>query len=154
VAHLFIGADPIVVIVAGLTFMLSICPIALCGFLNLGAVLMALVGFRYVGFPIFAKLAMGQPLNSNLLDPEGAFVTVLLGMVGYLAAFACALKLPVGRPVLKPAGSEVEMGRISFLAAIVGVAAAAAVSARAGQGHTGTSAPDFFVNFLDLALIG
>ena len=58
--HLVLGANPIVVLFAGLTAVLSIYPVALYGFLNIGAVLIALVGFRYVGFPLLAKLAMGQ----------------------------------------------------------------------------------------------
>lgn len=152
-AHLLIGGDPVVVLVAGLTFALSICPIALCGFLNLGAVLMALVGFQYVGFPIFAKLAMGQPLDSNLTDPRGAFLVVLLGMVGYLTAFACASIFPVGRPILKRAKTERDLGRISIFAGMVGAVASAAIFAHAGHSHKGISVANFFLSFFYLALI-
>ncbi len=152
-AQIFIGADPLVVCIASLTFMLSICPIAVYGFLNLGAVLIALVGFRYVGFPIFAKLAMGQPLDSNLADPRGSFLVVLVGVIGYLAAFAFASKLPVGRPILRPTDGQKEMGLMTFLAGAVGMAASAAIAMHAGEKQTGATVAVFFVPFLYLALI-
>lgn len=153
IAHLFIGADPIVVCIAAVTFILSICPIALCGFLNMGAVLVALVGLRYVGVPIFAKLAMEQPLNSNLLDPRGSFLVVFVGVVGYLAAFVSAANLHVGRSILRRVGCAYEMGRMSLLAGGVGIAAAAAVAVRVGVNYSGISVANFFTGFVNLGLI-
>jgi hypothetical protein len=152
-AHLFIGADPVVVAIAGLTFMLSICPVAMCGFFNIGAVLIGLVGFRYVGFSIFAKLAMGQPLSSNLLHARGAFLVVLVGVVGYLVAFACAYKLNVGRPISRPVNKEMQLGRISLLAGALGVTAALVHFSHVDRAYRGTHVVSFFVNLIDLALI-
>lgn len=151
--HLVLGANPIVVCAAGLTVLLSIYPLALYGFLNIGAVLIALVGFRYVGFPLVAKLAMGQALNTNLMDPLGSFGVVLLGVSGYLAALLLASNRSVGRPFLQPAANNAELGRISFLAAVIGIAANLAVAFRSGDQHSGITIANFFVPFLHLALI-
>jgi hypothetical protein len=153
VLHIVLGADPIVVCLAGLTVLLSIYPIAIYGFLNLGALLMALVGFRYVGFPLLAKLAMGQPLDTYLLDPVGSFGVVFLGFLGYLTALFMAANFSVGRPCLQLTSNKAMLGRISFLAAAVGIVANLTVALRAGEQYTGLTVAEFFVPFLHLALI-
>ncbi|WP_155304553.1 hypothetical protein [Desulfosarcina widdelii] len=153
VLHIAIGADPLVACLAGLAVIISIYPIAIHGFLNIGAVLIAMVGFRYVGFPFFAKLTMGQPLDTYLLDPAGSFWVVLLGLQGYLFAFSVASNLPVGRPALKLVTSNATLARISFLAAIIGIMANLSVAFRAGEQYTGLTVAEFFVPFLHLALI-
>jgi hypothetical protein len=151
--HFVLGADPILVCIAGLSVLLSIYPVALYGFLNLGAVLISLVGFRYVGFPLIAKLAMGQPLDTYLLDPMGSFGVVFLGLLGYLAALFMATNISVDRPFLQQASGKAMLGRISLLAAAIGIAANLTVAFRAGEHYTGLTVAEFFVQFLHLALI-
>jgi hypothetical protein len=153
VLHIVLGADPIVVCPAGLALMLSIYPIAIYGFLNIGAVLIAMVGFRYVGFALFAKLAMGQPLDTHLLDPVGSFWVVLMGLLGYLTALFVALNISVGRPFLQPATNKAMLGRVSFMAAAIGITANLAVAFRAGEYYTGLTVAEFFIPFLHFALI-
>jgi len=153
VLHIVIGANPIVVCFAGIAALLSIYPIAIYGFLNTGAVLMALVGFRYVGFPLLAKLAMGQPLDTYLLDPEGSFGVVLLGLMGYMAALFIAGNFSVGRPILQTTTNKVMLGRVSFMAAAIGITANLAVAFRAGENYTGLTVAEFFIPFLHFALI-
>jgi len=153
VLHIALGADPIVVCLAGLTVLLSFYPIAIYGFLNLGALLIALVGFRYVGFPLLAKLVMGQPLDTYLLNPVGSFGVVLLGFLGYLAALFMAANFSVGRPCLQLTSNKAMLGRISLLAAAVGIVANLTVALRAGEHYTGLTVAEFFVPFLHLALI-
>ncbi|MCB2148597.1 MAG: hypothetical protein KQI81_19115 [Deltaproteobacteria bacterium] len=151
--HLALGANSIVVCTAGLTVLLSIYPVAIYGFLNLGAVLVSLVGFRYVGFPLVAKLSMGQPLDMHLLDPLGSFGIVLSGLIGYLTALRWAARVSVGRPLLQSVSGKSILGRISFLAASIGISANLAVAFRAGENYTGLTIAEFFVHFLHLALI-
>ena len=151
--HLLLGSDPIAVCLAGLAVLISIFPIAFYGFLNIGAVLIALVGFRYVGFPLFAKLSMGQPLDTYLLDPVGSFGVVLMGGLGYLSAFLAGSGFSVGRPFLKPSASYLILGRISFLAAVVGISANLVVAFRVNEQYSGITVANFFVSFLHLALI-
>ena len=153
ILHLALGANPIVVFTAGLTVLLSIYPVAIYGFLDLGAVLVSLVGFRYVGFPLFAKLAMGQPLDTYLLDPLGSYGVVLLGLLGYLAALSMTKHFSVGQPFLQLANNKAMLGRISFMAAAIGIAANLTVAFRAGEEYTGLTIAEFFVPFLHLALI-
>lgn len=153
ILHLTLGASPMVVCPAGLTVLLSIYPIAIYGFLNLGALLIAIVGFRYVGFPLFAKLAMGQALDTYLLNPAGSFWVVLTGLMGYLCAFFIAVNFSVGRPFLRLAYGKMTLRRISFMAAAIGITANLAVAFRAGEQYTGLTIAEFFVPFLHLALI-
>ncbi|MBC2710772.1 MAG: hypothetical protein HGJ94_07155 [Desulfosarcina sp.] len=153
VLHIALGADSIVACSAGLAVLLSIYPIAIYGFLNIGAVLIAIVGFRYVGFPILAKLAMGQPLDTYLLDPVGSYGVVLLGLLGYLSALFMASNFSVGRPFLQMASNKAILGRISFLAAAIGITANLTVAFRAGGHYQGITIAEFFVPFLHLALI-
>ena len=153
ILHIALGADPIVVCSAGLALLLSIYPIAIYGFLNIGAVLIALVGFRYVGFPLLAKLAMGQPLDTYLLDPVGSFGVVLLGLLGYLPPCSWLHNFSVGRPFLQTTTNKAMLGRISFIAAAIGITANLAVAFRAGEYYTGLTVAEFFVPFLHFALI-
>ena len=85
VFHIALGADPLVVFLAFLTVLIGVYAIARPGILNIGAVLVFLVTFRYVGFPMIAKLFMGQPLDSNLYDPLGSFLAVFLGSLNVVA---------------------------------------------------------------------
>lgn len=153
ILHIAIGADPVVVCIAGLTLLLSIYPVAIYGYLNIGAALIAIMGLRYVGFALFAKLAMGQPLDTHLLDPAGSFGVVLLGLLGYLTALFMAANFSVGRPFLQPVTNKAALARISFLAAAIGITANLSVAFRAGEYYTGLTIAEFFVPFLHLALI-
>jgi hypothetical protein len=151
--HIALGANPIVVFPAGVATLISIYPIAIYGFLDAGAVLIALVGFRYVGFPLFAKLTMGQPLDSNLLDPAGSYGVVLIGVIGYLIALFITKNFSLGRPFLKPEQNKAALGRISFLAAAIGITANLSVAFRAGAYYQGITIAEFFVPFIHLSLI-
>ncbi|MBN1548319.1 MAG: hypothetical protein JW902_16840 [Syntrophaceae bacterium] len=151
--HLIMGAGFASVLFCAAAIILSLLPLAYLGPLNIAAVLVALVGFRYVGFPLFAKLAMGQALDTYLLDPTGAFGVVLVGVLGYGIALIISSRLPLGRPLLAPVSNHVTLGRISFLAAVVGITANMAVAFRSGDVYTGITVASFFVPFLHLALI-
>ena len=151
--HLLLGSNPWVVLMGTTATLLSLLPFAYFGIFNLASVLMALVGFRYVGFPLFVKLTLGQPLDTNLLEPKGSFGLVLLGIIGYLAAFMIATRLSVGRPLLQPTSQKRFVGRISTLAAVIGIVANSTVAWQASRGYTGVTIANFFVSFLYLALI-
>lgn len=151
--HLIMGAGFAPVLFCAAATLLSLLPVAYFGPLNIAAVLVALVGFRYVGFPLFAKLAMGQALDTYLLDPTGSFGVVMIGVLGYSIAFLISSRLPLGRPLLAPIFSQKALGRISFLAAIVGIIANLAVAFQSGDDYAGVTVAAFFTSFLHLALI-
>ena len=153
VFHVALGADPLVVFLAFLTVLIGVYAIARPGILNIGAVLVFLVTFRYVGFPMIAKLFMGQPLDSNLYDPLGSFLVVLLGSLAYLVAFEVARKTPVGRPLLKPVVDSRRLRLISIAAAAVGVSANVIMASQLGTLYTGITVANYFVSFLHLSLI-
>ena len=62
--HLIMGAGFVTVLFCSAATLLSLLPMAYFGPFNIAALLVGLVGFRYVGFPLFAKLAMGQALDT------------------------------------------------------------------------------------------
>ena len=152
-AHLILGADPFVVIMGATAFLLSLIPIFRYDVFNIGAILMALIGLRYIGFAIFAKLAVGQTLDSYLQNPRGAAGVVLVGITGYLCAFMVAAKLSTGRPFIKPVLREKDLGNIAIMTAIIGMVSALALTLQAGQKYSGIAYGNFFVSFLHLALI-
>ena len=153
IAHLILGASVSVTCIAFLTFLLSFYPIYTLGFLNLGSVLIALVGFRYVGFPLFAKLAFGQALDTNLFDPLGSFGITLIGVIGYFVAFQAIRYIPIGKPLLSPHTGYRFLTRTSLLAAIIGITANIMVAMRINEEYNGIRVANFFVSFLHLALI-
>jgi len=153
VLHVFMGANLLVILVAGFALILSIYPLALYGVFNIGALLVALVGFRHIGFPIFAKLAMGQPLDSNLTDPLGAFGVALMGVAAYLISLLMASELRLGRPLLRPMNERLSLARISSLAALIGIGSNLAVAFRVAERGSGITVASFFTTFLHLALI-
>jgi hypothetical protein len=151
--HLIMGAGFTTVFFCMAAILLSLLPMAYFGPLNISAILVALVGLRYVGFPLFAKLTMGQALDTYLLDPTGSFGVVLVGVFGYGIALLISSRLPLGRPLIRPISSSLALGRISFLAAMVGIIANLIVAFRVGEGYTGITVAEFFVPFFHLALI-
>ncbi len=151
--HLIMGASSAAVLFCAASIILSLLPLAYFGPFNIAAVLVALVGFRYVGFPFFAKLAMGQVLNKYLQDPTGSFGVVLVGVIGYSIALIMSSRIPIGRPLLAPTSNPTALGRISFLAGVVGITANTAVAFRAGETYTGITVATFFTPFLHLSLI-
>ncbi|MBP1609289.1 MAG: hypothetical protein H6Q04_1524 [Acidobacteria bacterium] len=153
IAHLFLGARVVVVLLGVAITLLSLLPIVYFGVFNLAAILIALLGIRYAGFPIFAKLFMGQPLDLFLIDPIGSFAVVLVGILSYLGAFWTASKCSIGRPLLHQTLDQAVLARISILAAAVGIAANLAMALRAGEEYSGITIAEFFASFLHLALI-
>ncbi len=153
IIHLYIGAKPDVVFIAGITFLISIYPVIVFGFLDFGSVLLALIGFRYVGFPIFAKLFFGQPLDTNLYSPTGSFVLIFIGILGYLAALKTTSLINIKKSLLQNSTSPYFLIRVSLLSALVGIAANILVSLRIEDQYTGVNVAAFFVSFLHLSLI-
>jgi hypothetical protein len=151
--HLILGASIPVVFMGAAATILSLLPIFFFEVFNLAAILVALVGLRYVGFPLFAKLFMGQPLDSYLSDPIGSFGVVLVGVLGYLCAFWAATGIPIRNPLLDRTLDPKALSRISILAAVVGLAANLAVAFRVDEDYAGIRISEFFTSFLHLALI-
>ncbi len=151
--HIALGGSPLISALALTTVFLGVRPVARYGVLNIGALLIFLVVFRYVGFPLVGKLMFGQPLDSNLSQPLGSFLVVLLGVLAYLAALKLASIVQVGKRILRPVLDSHRLRQLSIFAAAVGVWANLAVALRMGEQYTGITVANFFVAFLHLALI-
>ena len=152
-AHLVLGASSTVVAVGGTICVMAISILGRYGALNLATVLFVLLAVRYVGFPFVWKLVLGQRLDSYLEQPAAAFLVVLVGMLGYLAAMRGAAGIRVGPPLLKPVWDTRRLGAISLAAALIGTAANLALAQRISKDYTGITVAEFFISFLHLALI-
>ncbi len=118
--HIAIGADPFVSTLAVIAMALGMVPIIRFGVWNIGAILIFLVAFRHVGFPLFAKLALGQALDTHLDQPLASFTAVTVGVFAYFLAFMLVNNINVGLPLLRPVTTPHLLRRLSFLAFLVG----------------------------------
>jgi hypothetical protein len=147
------GADPLVSLFAVLAMALGLALIAKFGVWNIGAVLVFLVAFRYVGFPLFAKLALAQALDTNLTQPLAAFIAVTVGVFAYFLAFIMVNKINVGLPLLRPVATPHLLRRLSFLAFVVGFTANLELALRVNVQTGAWNISDSFLPCLHLALI-
>jgi hypothetical protein len=153
-AHIVLGSYPIVPVLAVLTMMLALWPLARYGEMNIAALLIILLAFRHVGFPLIMKLFMGQALDTNLDHPTTAYAIVLLGVSGYVGAFFFANHINVGVPILKPLREPHVLLRFSCLAFAVGVIANIDTAIRAYVDESDAlTISGFFTSILHLALI-
>lgn len=153
-AHVALGSNPIVPAFAILTMALAMLPFVRYGVMNITAILLSLVAFRYVGFPLFGKLIMGQALDTNLDQPVVAYTAVLLGVVAYLGAVFLANRINVGTPLLKPLTEPRILRRLSYAAFVVGCIANLDMSLHAYTESDAVTYSNFFASSMHLALIG
>jgi hypothetical protein len=152
-AHVALGAGPVVVCLAMMTVAAGVGAAMHVGFLNIGALLILLVVFRYIGFPLIGKLLFLQPLDANLGQPMGSIASVLLGVSAYLFGMMLVAKMDVKRAVLVPTTNHRQLNRISVVAMAIGCAANFGMALHAGREYTGITVANFFGPFLHLALI-
>lgn len=153
VAHIGLGSNPIVPALAILTMALAMWPIARYGVNNFGAIILLWIAFRYVGFPMFAKLTLGQALDTNLSQPVEAFATVLLGIVSYLGAIVLANRVSTGKPLINPVTEPRMLLWISFVAFAIGFVANFQPALQSVGSFDDLTIANFFTPFLHLALI-
>jgi hypothetical protein len=151
--HIAIGADPFISTLAVMAMALGMAPIIGIGVWNVGAIFIFLVAFRHVGFPLFAKLALAQPLDMNLDQPLAAFAAVTVGVFAYFSAFMMANNIKVGLPLLRPVTTPHLLRRLSFLAFIVGFAANLELALRINVQTGVWNISNSFLPCLHLALI-
>jgi hypothetical protein len=151
--HIAIGADPLVPLLATSAMILGIAPLIRYGPLNLGSVLIFLVAFRYVGFSIFAKLGLGQALDTNLDQPLSSFAAVAIGVFAYFMAFMIINEIDIGLPLLRPVVEPRLLLRVSFIAFVIGIAANLEYAFRVNLQTESWTISSFFMPFLHLALI-
>lgn len=151
--HIAISADPIIASLAVISMMLGMAPIIGFGAWNIGSVLIFLVAFRYVGFPLFAKLALGQALDTNLFQPLSAFGAVTFGVFSYFFAFMIVNNIKVGLPLLRPVTEPHLLHRLSFIAFLVGFVANLENALRVNLQTDAWNISNSFMPFLHLALI-
>lgn len=152
-AHVVLGAGPAVVCLAMVTVAAGVGAAMHLGFLNIAALLILLVVFRYIGFPLIGKLLFLQSLDANLGQPLGSVASVLLGVSAYLSGLMLVAKMDVKRAVLVPTTNHRQLNRISVVAMAIGCAANFGMALHAGREYTGITVASFFGPFLHLALI-
>jgi hypothetical protein len=151
--HVAIGADPLVSALAIIAMTLGMAPLIRFGVWNIGAFLIFLVAFRYVGFPLFAKLAVNQALDTNLDKPLVAFLAVTVGVFAYFTAFMMVNRIKVGLPLLRPVTTPHLLRRLSVLAFLVGFAANIEFALRVNLQTGSWNISNFFIPCMHLALI-
>jgi hypothetical protein len=151
--HVAIGADPLVSALAVIAMALGMAPIIRFGVWNVGAILIFLVAFRHVGFPLFAKLALAQTLDTHLDQPLAAFAAVTAGVFAYFSAFMVVNNIKVGLPLLRPVTTPRLLRRLSFLAFLVGFAANLELALRVNVQTEAWNISNSFLPCLHLALI-
>jgi len=151
--HVAIGTDPLVSALAVMAMTLGMAPIISFGAWNVGAILVFLVAFRHVGFPLFAKLALAQALDTHLDQPLAAFAAVTAGVFAYFSAFMLVNKIKVGLPLLRPVTTPRLLRRLSFLAFLVGFAANLELVLRTNVQTDAWNISNSFLPCLHLALI-
>ena len=151
--HVAIGTDPLVSALAVMAMTLGMAPIISFGAWNVGAILVFLVAFRHVGFPLFAKLALAQALDTHLDQPLAAFAAVTAGVFAYFSAFMLVNKIKVGLPLLRPVTTPRLLRRLSFLAFLVGFAANLELALRVNVQTDAWNISNSFLPCLHLALI-
>lgn len=154
-AHFAIGANPAVAVLAALTVIFATSQYSRHGFSHIGAILVVIVAMRYVGFPLGAKLLFGQPLDSNLDHPFSSFLSVLLGVLAYMAANWLAKSINVGAPWLKPVTDSASLRLLSFFSGAIGIAAnlASAIGAGPDPDSSQITVAEFFHPLIHLSLI-
>lgn len=153
VAHIVIGSNPIVPGLAIITILLAMWPMMRFGVMNISVILVMLTAFRYVGFPMIAKLFMGQALDTHLDQPIESFIAVMLGIMAYVSAVFLANKINLGKPFLKSLNDQIMLRRLSFVAFVVGFSANLDASSHAYIEYDGLTISNFFTPFLHLSLI-
>jgi hypothetical protein len=151
--HVAIGTDPLVSALAVMAMTLGMAPIISFGVWNVGAILVFLVAFRHVGFPLFAKLALAQALDTHLDQPLASFAAVTAGVFAYFLAFIVVNNIEVGLPLLRPVKTPRLLRRLSILAFLVGFAANLELALRINVQTGAWNISNFFLPFLHLALI-
>jgi hypothetical protein len=152
-AHVVLGADPAVVCLAMITVAAGIGAAKHAGFLNIAGLLISLIVFRYIGFPLIGKLLFLQPLDANLEQPLGSVAAVMLGVSAYLAGLLPVAGMDVKRALLVPTTDHRRLNSISVVAMAVGCAANFGMALHAGRVYTGITVANFFAPFLHLALV-
>jgi len=151
--HVAIGADPLVSALAVIAMALGMAPIIRFGAWNIGAILVFLVAFRHVGFPLFAKLSLAQALDTHLQQPLVAFAAVTAGVSAYFLVFMLVNNIKVGLPLLRPVTTPHLLRRLSYLAFLVGFVANLELAMRINLETGAWNISNAFLPCLHLALI-
>jgi hypothetical protein len=151
--HVGLGSSPITPAIALVALTATVMALRKLGPLNMAAVLVLLVCIRYVGFPLIGKIFVGQPLDSNLNNPDLAFFVSAVGILGYVGALGVTAIAGVGRPILTPIHNPRALTHLSIVAYLIGFVANFDASVGAYSGGSGIAISGFFVGTMHLALI-
>ena len=151
--HVAMGSDPLVPLLAIIAMAMGIMSITGFGVMNIGAVLVFFIAFRYVGFPLFAKLFFGQALDTNLENPLSAFLAVAIGVFAYFIGFIFINRVDIGLPLLRPVTQHCLLRRISYFSFLIGCVAHLENAFRVNLLTSAWNISNAFMPFLHLALI-
>ncbi len=99
-----LGADPVVLAIAMASTGLGLFAFLALGAYNLGAWVALLYTLGNVMVALYAKTALGQPLDSHLSTPVMSFLVLLVCVGAMLIALLLARRLAIGRPLLGTTG--------------------------------------------------
>jgi len=153
IGHIIIGSSVFITAVAIFAVLIGFSGIIRYGTMDLAALMLLVIAFRYVGFPLLAKLILQQPLQSNLETPLKSFVVDAAGVLGYWLAFSWAHRIRVGKPLLQPSTNPRFLYRTSLWSYVIGTAASAIVGVQAYAQRTPTMTASFLGNFTDFLFL-
>ncbi|MCL1926182.1 MAG: hypothetical protein FWF95_03475 [Syntrophorhabdaceae bacterium] len=151
--HVAIGSDSLIPLLAITAIMMGVVPVANFGVVNIGAVLVFLVAFRYVGVSLFAKLFFGQALDTNLENPLCAFLAVAVGVAAYFIGFISVNRMNVGLPLLRSITHHGLLRRISYYSFLIGFVSNLECALRVSSSIPVWNISSAFMPFLHLSLI-
>ena len=123
------------------------------GVYNIPAILTALVGMRFVGFPLFIKLFYLQPFDSYLVDPLGTTLVIFIGMMGYVLSAVITNKISVGRNLLRPMTRSSRLAKIGAYTFIIVLLLNFVKANDEKMPGLLVSLSKFYVDFIYLALV-
>lgn len=135
VVQLFLGADPVVVVLSLAGILVTFLPLHFNG-RDLYSLLAMVFGLRYLGFALIVKTVYGQPLQKHLFDPipSHAWVLVLLSLTTLV--FMLVRRLDRGVETFAIPHDPKSLRRLAIVSFLIGVAALGVV-ARSLNSSTG-----------------
>lgn len=98
--QLLLGSSPVVVFIALITIAAGLFGFVALGACNFCSWVALFYALGNVLIALYAKTAMGQPLDSNLYAPIGSFSCLAVSSIGLLTALLLVRRVRVGRPLL------------------------------------------------------
>jgi hypothetical protein len=137
VAQLFLGTNPVIVLMSVAAIAVTFIPLNLYG-RDLYSLLALLFGVRYVGVALIVKTFYGQALETNLYDPFPTYALTLLLMIVETTVILLARKLDPGTTLIPFPTDLRNLRRLAIIAYSIGFAGIVVVGRlQPGEGVAG-----------------